>query len=166
MARLDFVFFSTSVGTFLSVLTVVCLLTVTWGIWKGYWLQKKKRQAQKNRLIKSKSHALSRLRFFRSRHFCRVADSITDDVHDLLFREGGSRYEARTLLPLVVEALQFGERLLAERRRHHVLLHSKVEREIEQKMAQLLLLEDEIKTIPRAAFTIEEVVAGKFTCIS
>jgi hypothetical protein len=107
----------------------------------------------------------TRTRRNRVAHFSKISSSIIEDASDLLFRESAMRYEARTLLPLVVEARQYGERLLRDRRRHHVWFWKAQEFRIEPLLAQLLLIEEQIRAVPRAAFTIEEVVAGRFECV-
>lgn len=129
-------------------------------------LRQQRLQRTKTKQQRGHMRLQSRARRSRVNHFCKVSASIIEDASDLLFRESQMRYEARTMLPLVVEARQLGERLLRDRKKHHVVLWSALEARIEPMIAQLLLIEEEIRAVPRAAFTIEEVVAGRFECVT
>ena len=66
------------------------------------------------------------------------------------------------MLPLVSEARKLGERLLAQRRRRHLLFGRSLERQIELTIYELLELETKLRSIPRAFVTLEDVVAGRF----
>jgi hypothetical protein len=71
-------------------------------------------------------------------------------------------HQLNTLLPLVSDARMLGERLLSQRRRHHLLFGRSLERQIELTIYELLELENRLRSIPRAFVTLEDVVAGRF----
>lgn len=147
-----------------ALLLAVALVTLFAG--GAIILHNQRRQRTKTQHQRGHMRLQSRARRSRVTHFCKVSASIIEDTSDLLFRESQMRYEARTMLPLVVEARQLGERLLRDRKKHHVMLWRALEARIEPLMAQLLLIEEEIRAVPRAPFTIEEVVAGRFECVT
>lgn len=109
---------------------------------------------------------LFRLRTLRIRHFQQIAAQVMSDSFQAL---GSSKtlclvnnYEARTMIPLVSDARKLGERLLAQRRRYHLLFGRSLERQIELTIYELIELETRLRSIPRAFVTLEDVVAGRF----
>ena len=113
------------------------------------------------RLVRRKS-LIGQLRSVRIRQFQKISLSLIQEVNDFFQNADPRAYEARTMLPLIAEARALGERLLSERKKVHKLLNGKGERQIEYTIHDLLAVETRLRSIPRAAYTLEEVVAGKF----
>jgi hypothetical protein len=131
-------------------------------------LQQRKRRLSGLRVYgKSRIASLVfRFRALRIRHFQQISAQVMSDSFELLANSATlclvDNYEARTMLPLVSEARKLGERLLAQRRRRHLLFGRSLERQIELTIYELLELETKLRSIPRAFVTLEDVVAGRF----
>ena len=113
------------------------------------------------RIIRRKK-LMNQFRFVRIRQFQRIAKSLIHDVRSFSSGTEELSYEARTMLPLIAEARLLGERLLSERRKLHKLLHPKMEFQIENTIHDLIVVETKLRSIPKTAYTLEDVVAGKF----
>lgn len=111
------------------------------------------------------SEKWKKLRHKKRQHFCRVADCVLADATELLSRQNSARYEAKTLMPLLVDVQKLGLCLLESQKTRHRWFSRRQEIEFEQKLLEITRIQEEIRSIPRSPFSIEEVVAGEFRCI-